>query len=116
MLASLRQDYFENYNGSEQENEVVTKFKDRDFNETNYRFALRYALTDRFALRGAGYSGFRAPTLAELYRTFGTATFIGRSNANLKPETLNGGEIGIDIDFASFGLHGTSERLLQHRG
>jgi outer membrane receptor protein involved in Fe transport len=106
VLASVRQDYFKNYSGSERENEVITKFKDRDFNETNYRLALRYALTDQVALRGAGYSGFRAPTLAELYRTFGTATFIGRSNANLKPETLNGGEVGLDLDVAACGFTG----------
>jgi outer membrane cobalamin receptor len=57
-------------------------------------------------VRGTAYSGFRAPTLAELYRTFGTSTFIGRANANLKPEPLIAGEVGFDLDFSRYGFNG----------
>jgi outer membrane receptor protein involved in Fe transport len=72
---------------------VVTNFADKTFDELTFRLALRYQLVDTVAVRGAAYRGFRAPTLAELYRSFGTTTFVGLSNPQLDAETLIGGEI-----------------------
>ncbi len=45
-------------------------------------------------LRIAGYEGFRAPTLNELYRPFRVGNNNTQANAGLKPEKLYGAEIG----------------------
>jgi hypothetical protein len=39
----------------------------------------------------------RAPTLAELYRSFETPTFRGLSNPELEEERLRGGDVGVDL-------------------
>ena len=97
ILGSLRGDFFRNFDGRTIENGAVTNFADKTFNEVTFRLALRYQLVDAVAVRGAAYRGFRAPTLANLYRSFGTTTFVGLSNPQLGPETLIGGEMGLDF-------------------
>jgi outer membrane receptor protein involved in Fe transport len=47
-------------------------------------------------LRGASYTGFRVPTLNELYRPFRVGNDVTEANPDLKPERLIGGEAGID--------------------
>jgi iron complex outermembrane receptor protein len=64
----------------------------------NPSVSLRYAVTDRFAVRGAAYRSFRAPGLNDLYRSYSSSTFISIANPNLSPETLTGGEIGADFE------------------
>ncbi|MGE4322341.1 MAG: TonB-dependent receptor plug domain-containing protein [Sphingobium sp.] len=54
-------------------------------------------LSDAVALRGAGYTGFRLPTLNELYRPFMVFPIATSANAALKPEKLKGVEAGIDL-------------------
>ena len=49
------------------------------------------------ALRAAGYTGFRLPTLNELYRPFTVFPVTTQANASLKPERLRGVETGIDV-------------------
>ncbi len=49
-----------------------------------------------FALRAAGYRGWRLPTLNELYRPFRVGADTTTANETLKPERLWGGEAGID--------------------
>ncbi len=43
---------------------------------TNYKIATRYAVTDNFALRGAVSSGFRAPSLPQLYFNSTSTIFV----------------------------------------
>jgi iron complex outermembrane receptor protein len=47
-------------------------------------------------LRVAGYTGFRLPTLNELYRPFTVFPVTTQANANLRPERLRGVEGGVD--------------------
>lgn len=47
--------------------------------------------------RASAYRGFRAPTLNELYRQFRTGNVTTLANAGLRPETLVGGEAGVDL-------------------
>ncbi|MDI1296910.1 MAG: TonB-dependent receptor [bacterium] len=54
-------------------------------------------VSDAIALRGAAYSGFRLPTLNELYRPFVVFPITTRANAALTPEKLKGVEAGIDL-------------------
>lgn len=61
------------------------------------RVSIRYALTSSFALRGAAYTAFRAPSLAQLYRGFSVPGAIFEPNSQLQPEKLKGAEAGFDI-------------------
>jgi outer membrane receptor protein involved in Fe transport len=54
-------------------------------------------LSDAIALRGAGYTGFRLPTLNELYRPFVVFPITTNANAALTPEKLKGVEAGFDL-------------------
>ncbi len=92
---TIRFDYFTTSNGSLTENNTITDFEDNSFESLNPRLDVRYQALKSLAFKGSVYTGFRAPTLAELYRTFGTTTFIGRSNAQLDKEKLVGGEFGV---------------------
>ena len=58
------------------------------------RLGLRYEVSDAFYLRGAAYAGFRPPTLNELHRPFRVGNDITEANPTLKPETLQGVELG----------------------
>jgi outer membrane receptor protein involved in Fe transport len=49
-------------------------------------------------VRAAGYAGFRAPSLNELYRPFRVGANITEANENLKPEKLYGGELAMGSD------------------
>ncbi|MEW5683841.1 MAG: TonB-dependent receptor [Pseudomonadota bacterium] len=58
------------------------------------RLGLRYELSEGVYVRGAAYAGFRPPTLNELHRPFRVGNDITEANAALKPETLQGVEVG----------------------
>ncbi|WP_367348075.1 TonB-dependent receptor [Sphingobium yanoikuyae] len=74
-------------------------------NRSDWEFSGRagalYHISDAVALRGAAYSGFRLPTLNELYRPFVVFPITTQANAALKPEKLKGVEGGIDLTPAS---------------
>lgn len=59
------------------------------------RIGVRYALTEAVSARAAAYAGFRAPSLNELHRPFRVGNDITEANPLLKPETLQGVEIGL---------------------
>ena len=59
------------------------------------RLGVRYEISDSLWLRGAGYAGFRPPTLNELHRPFRVGNDITEANPTLKPETLQGVEAGL---------------------
>ncbi len=61
------------------------------------RVAALYHLTDRVTAWGAFNSGFRAPTLTELYRQFSVGAVTTRPNDQLGPERLKGGELGLNV-------------------
>ncbi len=58
------------------------------------RAGVRKSIWDNQYLRVAGYEGFRAPTLNELYRPFRVGNNTTQANGGLKPEKLYGAEIG----------------------
>ena len=60
------------------------------------RGAASYRLGSGFTLRAAAYTGFRLPTLNELYRGFTVFPVVTRANAALAPERLRGGEVALD--------------------
>ena len=58
---------------------AALRFEDySDFGETfNYKLAARYNLTKNLALRGSVSSGFRAPSLAQIYYNLRFTNFVG---------------------------------------
>lgn len=62
------------------------------------RGGVRYDIGQGYYVRAAGYEGFRAPSLNELYRPFRVANNVTEANENLKPEKLYGAEIAVGRD------------------
>jgi outer membrane receptor protein involved in Fe transport len=103
IVGGLRVDHWDLFNGFRKETVRATgtvltdsQFADRDGNEINGRIGARVKATDALALRGALYTGFRVPTLNELYRPFRVGNDVTESNAGLKPEHLLGGEVALE--------------------
>ena len=103
LVGSVRGDYWELNDGFRREIERATgafrlnsHFDNRDAEEINGRVGLRVKVTDALTLRGAFFSGFRVPTLNELYRPFRVGNDITEANPALEPEHLLGAEAGFD--------------------
>ena len=65
--------------------------------EVTWRAGALYALGSAARLRAAAYTGFRLPTLNELYRPFVVFPVTTLANEDLLPERLRGYEAGIDL-------------------
>jgi outer membrane receptor protein involved in Fe transport len=61
------------------------------------RAAAIYHVSDIVSVWGDIGSGFRAPTLNELYRRFSKGTVLTLPNFSLGPERLTGGELGVNL-------------------
>ncbi|KQN07083.1 TonB-dependent receptor [Sphingobium sp. Leaf26] len=72
-------------------------YADRSEWEFSGRVGALYHASDALALRASAYSGFRLPTLNELYRPFVVFPITTQANAALTPEKLKGAEAGIDL-------------------
>jgi outer membrane receptor protein involved in Fe transport len=103
---SARADQWRNYDGHNFETAVATglptannrdTLPDRTDTVFSPRVAALYHFTDRVTAWGAVNSGFRAPTLTELYRQFSVGAVTTRPNAELGPERLVGGELGLNF-------------------
>ena len=71
------------------------RFPARSGWEASARGGVRYDAGE-FNLRGAAYTGWRLPTLNELYRPFRVGADATAANEGLRPERLIGGEVGAD--------------------
>lgn len=60
------------------------------------RLGVGYAVNATTTVRAAVYTGFRPPSLNELYRPFRVGNDVTDANAALRPESLDGAEIGLD--------------------
>lgn len=74
------------------------RFADRSDWQMSGRAGAVWNVTANVALRASGYTGFRLPTLNELYRPFVVFPITTQANADLKPEKLKGAEAGIDLN------------------
>ncbi len=89
-------------------------FADRDGLEATGRVGALFHAGAGIALRAAGYTGFRLPTLNELYRPFTVFPVTTQANENLGLEKLRGIEGGIDLRPApgiALGVTGFYNRL-----
>lgn len=97
LLASGRVDRWENRDGFELlASGSTVRHADKSRTQFDPRVAMRYELAPGLALRAAVYRAFRAPVLQELYRPFRTTRAAQLPNPALGPETLLGGEAGLD--------------------
>jgi outer membrane receptor protein involved in Fe transport len=103
---SARVDRWSNYDGHNLETTVSTgqptgnnrpSIPERNDTVVSPRGAVLYHVSDRVSLWGAANSGFRAPTLTELYRQFSVGTVTTFPNGDLGPERLVGGEAGVNV-------------------
>ncbi len=103
---AARADYWKNYDGHNLETTVATGLPTANYNaniasRTNAvvspRVAALYHITEKLTAWSAFNSGFRAPTLTELYRQFSVGAVTTRPNAALGPERLYGGEVGVNV-------------------
>jgi outer membrane receptor protein involved in Fe transport len=103
---SVRVDHWRNYDGHNLETTVATglptannrpSIPERSDTVASPRAAALYHVSDRVSVWGAANSGFRAPTLTELYRQFSVGAVTTRPNDQLGPERLVGGEAGINV-------------------
>ena len=116
IVGGLRVDHWELFDGLRKETvratgSVITdsRFPDRDGNEINGRIGARVKPTEALALRGALYTGFRVPTLNELYRPFRVGNDVTNPNPDLKPEHLIGGEVAAEWQASpTFRMTGTA--------
>jgi outer membrane receptor protein involved in Fe transport len=102
---SARVDGWRNYDAHNLEHNVPSGtptpnnrlLPDRDDVVVSPKAAAVYHVTDRLNLWGTFSTGFRAPTLNELYRQFRVGTVLTLANEQLGPERLIGGELGINL-------------------
>ena len=103
VVGGVRLDYWRLFEGARNEFERAThdptltsRFRDRDGFSLNGRIGANVDFSSQIAWRAALYSGFRVPTLNELYRPFRVGNVVTEANAELEPERLLGGETGIE--------------------
>lgn len=100
-----RLDHWRNYDAHNLETSVPSGaptannrlLPDRDDTVVSPRVAAVYHVSDRANVWGAVSSGFRAPTLNELYRGFRVGSVQTLANDQLGPERLVGGEVGASV-------------------
>lgn len=92
------------YRAVEADGTVVTDdtFADRSDWEVTWRAGARLQMSRKLTLRAAAYSGFRLPTINELYRPFVVFPVVTQANAELEPERLEGWEFGMDLAAADW--------------
>ena len=88
--------YFQRYNAAGTLTQDTSYASQSDWEVTWRTGALVHA-NEAVTLRAAAYTGFRLPTLNELYRPFVVFPVTTNANAELRPERLEGWEAGIDI-------------------
>jgi outer membrane receptor protein involved in Fe transport len=97
ILGNLRFDAFFDTNGRITTDGVTQHFSDRTLTILSPRVAARWQFSEPAAVRASYYQGFRAPTLAQRYRSFESPTFRGLGNPDLDEERLRGGDLGVDV-------------------
>jgi len=93
----VTQGFFREFNTVTSRVASDTRFADRSGWEGNFRGGAVWHAAGGLAVRAAAYTGFRQPTLNELYRPFVVFPITTRANADLKNERLKGYEAGVEF-------------------
>lgn len=89
-------------------------YPDRQGTLGSFRGGIAFQASESLLFRAAAYTGFRLPTLNELYRGFTVFPVVTRANPALRPERLRGVELAVEWQVApgmAFGLTGFDNRL-----
>jgi len=103
VTVGARVDRWKNYDAHNVETVLATgAVSDPDLSDKNDtvaspRIGARYRISDQISVWGDAATGFRSPTLNELYRRFSVGTTLTLPNPELGPERLKGGELGISV-------------------
>jgi len=104
LTGALRLDRWRSFDGHRHEVMLATNAVALDLHPAEQsasvasgRVGIGYALGSYVTLRGAAYTGFRPPSLNELYRPFRVGNDLTDANAALRPEKLAGGELGAHV-------------------
>lgn len=115
LTAGAREDHWAIDNGfivTTKPNGAVTTnahYADREGWSASGRGGAVWAPVALLSLRASAYTGFRAPTLNELYRTYTVSPVTYDANPNLIAEQLKGYEGGVDVTpLAGVRLSGTA--------
>jgi|CXWL01.1.fsa_nt_gi outer membrane cobalamin receptor len=77
---------------------IDTAYANATRTRLNYSAGLRFEASPRMTWRAGTYTALRAPTLFELYQTnYSTRGAVIAANPSLRPETLRGVELGVDL-------------------
>jgi outer membrane receptor protein involved in Fe transport len=100
---SARVDSWKNYDPHNTETTLATgavndpDLPERDDTVVSPRAGVRYRVNNRVSVWGGIGTGFRAPTLNELYRSFRVGAVLTQANPLLGPERLVGGDVGVSL-------------------
>ena len=97
LVGSLRYQMFQNLEGFDGTLGGVGAVPNSNTYNLSPRVDLRYTVRAGLAVRAAYYTSFRAPDLADLYYGFAANDYAFLPNPELVPETLSGGEVGVDV-------------------
>jgi iron complex outermembrane recepter protein len=103
VTASARVDGWRNYDAHNIETTLSTGavsdplLPDKKDSVISPRLGALYRVHEWLSLWGDIASGFRAPTLNELYRRFSQGAVVTLANPELGPERLVGGELGVNV-------------------
>lgn len=119
LSAGARVDHWRISNGQLTEAPVagaltITPYPDRSGTIGSFRGGVAFHPGAGVTVRASGYTGFRLPTLNELYRGFTVFPVVTRANANLRPERLRGFETAVEwvpVTGVQFTLTGFDNRL-----
>lgn len=110
---SVRADWWKQFNAQIVSSTGTTTMPDdRTISVVNPKLSALYRVTDWIRVGTSVYQGFRAPTLNELYRSFGFGGFTFAANDHLAPERLTGAEGKIEGELPA--IHGLSWRMTGH--
>lgn len=110
---SVRADWWKQFNAQIVSSAgTITVPDDRTISVVNPKLSALYHLTEWVRVGTSVYQGFRAPTLNELYRSFGFAGFTFAANDRLAPERLTGVEGKIEGEWPR--IQGLSWRVTGH--
>jgi outer membrane receptor protein involved in Fe transport len=97
VLGSMRLDTFRNDDAASViEGGTTTIYPETSSTQLDPRLSVRYGLGARTAVRASVYRAFNAPTLRDLYRNNQSGNSVILGNPYLEPETLTGGEMGVE--------------------
>jgi iron complex outermembrane recepter protein len=103
VTASARLDSWRNYDAHNTETTLATGavsdpvLPDKKDSVVSPRIGALYRVHERVSVWGDIGTGFRAPTLNELYRRFSLGAVVTLANPALGPERLTGGEFGVNV-------------------